>query len=583
MKNKSLNTKIYLVLGIFVIASIAISLFGMKKLAESKDALNDIVSGPANRVTLILELRTHFFSQMISARDLILSEPGNLKTITGRLDETDAKIKKAKAELDLLVSEAGKKDLTNFMGLYGQWWENSLKIRESMNAGKRSDAEYVLATSGKEIRREVMAIFDALVVRNNGFMKDALVKAEDDYNASRLWMNAISFFGIIIGFVVATYVLRETSKSINQVIASLTENSGQVTSAAHQIASSSEELSQAATEQASSLEETAASIEEMSSMVQKNAENARRTSQLATDSHSSAEKGKSVVIEMIGAIDDISESNNAIMNQIDDSNQKIGDIVKVISEIGEKTKVINDIVFQTKLLSFNASVEAARAGEHGKGFAVVAEEVGNLAQMSGNAAKEISNMLGESIKKVENMANETKQKVGALISDGKSKVDTGSRIAKQCGDVLSEIVENISTVNQMANEISTACQEQAQGVQEITKAMNQLDQVTQTNAATSEEAASAAEQLSSQSQSLRDTVDVLIRTVKGASAVTESHSENRAQAPQAAKKDSHKSTPSNVVSMKKPASKTSSFKPSFKAAVGSNSIPSEDDPRFEDV
>lgn len=100
---------------------------------------------------------------------------------------------------------------------------------------------------------------------------------------------------------------------------------------------------------------------------------------------------------MIHSITEISESNDRIMSQVADGNRKISEIVQVISEIGNKTKVINDIVFQTKLLSFNASVEAARAGEHGKGFAVVAEEVGNLAQMSGNAAKEISDMLNGSV------------------------------------------------------------------------------------------------------------------------------------------------------------------------------------------
>lgn len=167
--------------------------------------------------------------------------------------------------------------------------------------------------------------------------------------------------------------MRSLDKSISNIISNLNDNSNQVTSAAQQIASSSEELSQAATEQAASLEETASSIEEMNSMVQKNAENAQRTSDLATSSSNSAEKGKQVVHDMISAIDDISASNNTIMEQIDASNRQISDIVKVIAEIGEKTEVINDIVFQTKLLSFNASVEAARAGEHGKGFAVVAK------------------------------------------------------------------------------------------------------------------------------------------------------------------------------------------------------------------
>ena len=206
------------------------------------------------------------------------------------------------------------------------------------------------------------------------------------------------------------------------------------------------------------------------------------------------------------------------MDAINESNAKISEIVTVIADIGEKTKVINDIVFQTKLLSFNASVEAARAGEHGKGFAVVAEEVGNLAQMSGNAAHEISQMLGESIKKVETTVSETKLKIETLIWDGKSKVETGTHIAHQCGDVLDEITHNIISVTQMASEISTACREQAQGVHEITKAMNNLGQVTQNNASTSEESAESSKELSTQADTLHSMVQILMDTVNGAKA-----------------------------------------------------------------
>lgn len=321
--------------------------------------------------------------------------------------------------------------------------------------------------------------------------------------------------GCVSGALFALFFSNSLVKTLRSISDSISEASTQVSAASGQIAASSQQLSQAATEQAASLEETASAIEETSAMVKKNSENAKSTASVSGESQTSAEQGKQVVEKMLQSMEAINHSNAVIMQQIEHSNNQFGEIVKVIAEIGNKTKVINDIVFQTKLLSFNASVEAARAGEHGKGFAVVAEEVGNLAQMSGNAAKEISSLLENSTQKVESIVQETKSKVGSLIADGKLKVEEGTNVAKQCSDILTEIVKNVSSVSLMSKEIATASDEQSRGVHEITKAMGQLDAVTQTNAATSEEAASAAEELSAQAEALRSLVVDLVFTVNG--------------------------------------------------------------------
>jgi methyl-accepting chemotaxis protein len=225
--------------------------------------------------------------------------------------------------------------------------------------------------------------------------------------------------------------------------------------------------------------------------------------------------GREIVGQMIQSIGEIRMSNQAILQQIEASNTEIGQIVKLIQEIGSKTRVINDIVFQTKLLSFNASVEAARAGEHGKGFAVVAEEVGNLAQMSGNAAKEISSMLENGIQSVERIVRETQSRVGDLIRQGEQKIESGSEVATQCGQALQEILAQVEEVTRMAQEISTASQEQAQGVHELTQAMNQLDQATQQNSQTSQNAAGSATKLSQQSEELRRAIGDLERVLQG--------------------------------------------------------------------
>jgi methyl-accepting chemotaxis protein len=299
--------------------------------------------------------------------------------------------------------------------------------------------------------------------------------------------------GVVASFLLGLFISNSITATMLRVSDQLSSGADEVTSAASEISSTSEQLSSSATEQASSLQETASSIEEMSSMIKQNSDNANRSSETARSGQESADKGKQVIVEMLEA-----------MNSIDSANKEIGEVVKVIGQIGNKTKVIDDIVFKTQLLSFNASVEAARAGEHGKGFAVVAEEVGNLAQMSGNAAREISDMLEQSLERVERM-----------IATSKQKVEVGIHVGKRCGEVLDELVGSVGEVNTMAGEIANACQEQSRGINEITRAMSQLDQVTQQNASASQQSASAAEELSQQAETLRSSVMELLHLING--------------------------------------------------------------------
>ncbi|MFZ3230802.1 MAG: methyl-accepting chemotaxis protein [Pseudobdellovibrio sp.] len=321
--------------------------------------------------------------------------------------------------------------------------------------------------------------------------------------------------GILIGFFVIVTTSIKTMNQINAVASKLKNTSSQVEDAANKIANASKELSEATTEQAASLVQTSSAIEQTSTMVAKNSENAKSAATTSAKSQNDAEKGKQVVEKMIYSMDQINDSNKNIMNQINYSNNQFGEIVKMIQEIGDKTKVINDIVFQTKLLSFNASVEAARAGEQGKGFSVVAEEVGNLAQMSGNAAKEISELLNGSIIKVESIVVDTKAKVEALIHEGSIKVEEGAAVAKDCGEMLEEIVTNVVSVSRMAGEISLASEEQAQGVREITNAVNKLDTMTQQNATTSIQASEAAKNLANQVAAMNEGIHNLLEAIQG--------------------------------------------------------------------
>ncbi|PIS10232.1 MAG: hypothetical protein COT73_10495 [Bdellovibrio sp. CG10_big_fil_rev_8_21_14_0_10_47_8] len=332
------------------------------------------------------------------------------------------------------------------------------------------------------------------------------------------FMMGIIFF---IAAAVSVFVSIVLSKSVETVTHDLEKNSSEVASAAERIATGATQLSEASTEQAAALQETVAAIDEITAMVGKNSEAAQQSQSVSEASRGAAEKGRGIVENMIRAIGDIESNNQEISNQMTESNRQLSEITKLINDIGTKTKVINEIVFQTKLLSFNASVEAARAGEYGKGFAVVAEEVGNLAQMSGNAAKEISGLLDKSVQQVDAIVQSTKGRVERLMETSSEKVRIGSDTAKECSSALNEILENVQRVDSLVSEIAVASKEQSTGIQEISKAVGQMEQVVQQNTGLAQESSTSAEQLREQSISLNVVVGDLVSFVSGSGKVGE--------------------------------------------------------------
>ena len=168
-------------------------------------------------------------------------------------------------------------------------------------------------------------------------------------------------------------------------------------------------------------------------------------------------------------------------NELDQSIKDLNQALLAIEKIAEKTKLINEIVFQTKLLSFNASVEAARAGEQGKGFAVVAEEVGKLAQMSGNVSNEIASIVDSSLKTVKETVAQTKTKVETLTSQSVQKSEENYQLVTQCDEIFSKIDHSITETLSLVEQINTASHEQLIGVNDLNQAIIKLQEVADRN------------------------------------------------------------------------------------------------------
>ncbi|XYJ12769.1 methyl-accepting chemotaxis protein [Telluria sp. B2] len=249
------------------------------------------------------------------------------------------------------------------------------------------------------------------------------------------------------------------SSKLSTVVGNVREGAEQIANASQEISTGNLDLCMRTEQQASSLASTASSMGELTETVRQNADHARQANQLALNASSVAQKGGSMVAQVVDTMESINQSS-----------RKIGDI----------TGVIDGIAFQTNILALNAAVEAARAGEQGRGFAVVASEVRNLAQRSAAAAKEIK----------------------ALIAASSSEVEAGSRLVSEAGATMNEVLASVARVTDIMADISAASLEQTGGIEQVNRAIGEMDESTQQNAALVEEASAATQALQDQAAQL---------------------------------------------------------------------------------
>ena len=259
------------------------------------------------------------------------------------------------------------------------------------------------------------------------------------------------------GSVIAA--VQRMSEQLRQLVTRIHDTAGIIHRSAGEIATGSMDLSQRTEQQASSLEETAASMEQLTATVHQNAENAQQASQIASGACAVAERGGTVVDQVVST-----------MGEINTSSRRVVDIIGVI----------DGIAFQTNILALNAAVEAARAGDQGRGFAVVAGEVRTLAQRSASAAREIKTLIQASVE----------------------RVDAGATLVDQAGQTMREVVTTVRNITGIVTEIASASREQSTGIEQVGHAVTDMDRVTQQNAALVEQSSAATQVLQQESEKL---------------------------------------------------------------------------------
>ncbi len=258
----------------------------------------------------------------------------------------------------------------------------------------------------------------------------------------------------------------DATSELQRVSAALAGNAANSSRQSQTIAVASDQASANVQTVAAATEELSASVNEISRQV---AESTRVTAQAVKHA----------------------DTTNAAVQGLASRAQKIGDVVKLIS----------DIASQTNLLALNATIEAARAGDAGKGFAVVASEVKTLASQTAKATVDISKQIAE-------IQEATKQSVTAIAGIA-ATIATVSEIA---GSTAAAVQQQNSATQEIARNV----QEAARRTQEVSANINNMNQGAQEIGDAATKVLAAADGLSGQTKRLKTDFDGFLGAMRAA-------------------------------------------------------------------
>jgi methyl-accepting chemotaxis protein len=274
-------------------------------------------------------------------------------------------------------------------------------------------------------------------------------KLADDFDAS-------------VGSIIDT--VSSASAELNATAQSMVGISEQASGQAATVAAASEEASANVQTVASAAEEMAASIGEINEQTTR----ASQASQKAVESV---------------------RSTGQQIEALSETADKIGDVVKMISDIAE----------QTNLLALNATIESARAGEAGKGFAVVASEVKSLAGQTSKATESIN-------QQIEEVQAETKDAVASMA--------TISGDIELLNDAATAIAAAIEEQGATTQEISRSVQEAAAGTSDVSQNITGVSEAAQEAGTAAGQVTTASQELSAQSELLKTEVSSFMEQVR---------------------------------------------------------------------
>jgi methyl-accepting chemotaxis protein len=197
---------------------------------------------------------------------------------------------------------------------------------------------------------------------------------------------------------------------------------------------------------------------------------------MVSANHDIAGASKAVQSATSAAVEEITQSRNAVETAVSHIAQlieavgrietRLGAVSSALAQVAKVSTSIEAIAKQTNLLALNATIEAARAGDAGRGFAVVASEVKNLAE----ATRQATQQIGDTVRGLDGQ-------VGNLIGESgeaSTRAKNAGEGAAQIQGIIARVQDGFSKVGREIDGVAKAATTNLSHCDEVIEALGNL-------------------------------------------------------------------------------------------------------------
>ena len=356
----------------------------------------------------------------------------------------------------------------------------------------------IALTMSRGLSRRVQSIGRTMsVVATQDFSVRSDVEGSDEIaDLGRNLNNTLEVLGGLIGSVVEAVDRADSLK--DELASGTSESAAAINEITHNIGSLATELHRLRGSVEEALDATAdidTRIKALSADIGTQRSAVSEASEAVTSMNTSIQNVQTLTRDRTEGADSLARTIVEGDEQIQSTNSLISAVTRDIENVLEVIEIINAIASQTNLLSMNAAIESAHAGEAGRGFAVVAEEIGKLADSTGENAARIDQSLNavaqkmreadgasrasaesyDSIRSEVEAFRQSMAEISANMDSLRSGSTTVVEISGRIGSITETISQAYSRISTRSEEINGAMDRASSMTSVVSSGMTEID------------------------------------------------------------------------------------------------------------